>query len=596
MFFGIIIVIIFMIAVSSMINFSYSFKIYEKEASKNTQYILDSINLYIDDNMKQVDNITSFLYIDNRDNDRKKVISQQPDNSIENTYRNLKTMDEFYNQILFLKSEINNFYIYLLDGRSYSYYRIGANKMDYIPVGEEWFNKTLEAQGQMVIFPPHLPFQLDRSEKVISYARLLKNQDSNKQEALGVMLIDLPLTSLNSIIERGKLDNGTQMLLLDKSADIIYGKNTVYENYQAQSNLMEKIREAEQGMFMSEIEGKKYLITFGVSKITGWKVVLLSPYDLVSKEGNKLLIFYIIAGVGSIVIGGFFAFLLSSLIYRSLKKLKVGFEQVKKGNLNFQLKTQQKDEMGQLIIEFNTMVVKIKTLIRENFEEKTARSEAELKYLQAQINPHFIYNSLQVISSMAVVKEEAEISTMAKSLARIIKYSVDVDKRIVNFKEELDNVMQYMEVQKIRFDDYLTFETNIDSGLYQYGIIKLVLQPLIENSIVHGIEPKGVKGLICLTAVLEKGDKIRIEVFDNGYGISAERLQKIKIQLETDDIEMQEKEEEDGHTNIGLKNINKRLKIIYGEEAGIKIDSEFGSWTKVGFVVPALYYEEGKRP
>ena len=241
---------------------------------------------------------------------------------------------------------------------------------------------------------------------------------------------------------------------------------------------------------------------------------------------------------------------------------------------------------------------KTKTLIQEKYEEELEKKEAQFQFLQAQIDPHFIFNTLQIISSMAVVKQLPEIENVSNSLARLIRYSISGEDKLILLKEELKNVKSYLEIQKIRFKNRLTYDMQLECAVDNIYIIKLTLQPIVENAISHGLESMTNSGKIMIRVYWEN-DMI-IEISDNGLGMTKEELDMLlrRINGEAEhstensgeekkiNREQQETTMKGKGNHVGLRNINQRLKMYYGEQYKLSIRSEKGRGTVVTVKIP----------
>ncbi|MBD0380911.1 cache domain-containing sensor histidine kinase [Paenibacillus sedimenti] len=588
-FYGVLAIVILIIAGSSFFSNLYSRNLYETQATNNAVRLVDNINTGFEDNLDQVDRIIQSIYAESdyadSNNSIKQVLSTKTFASISDEYNALKVVQNFFQRLMFLRKDFNSIYIYNSKDKFFSYALNGTNKLDYDPTGESWYKETVAADGRTIISAPHKPYQLNYNKEVISYSRLLKNMDQINREPYGVILIDLSIDSLNSIVDKVNLGETTGVLFLDGKGKAIYADNMKVEDKDIAVIEQEITQHAATGKFTAILSNKKYLISFSTSMVTGWKLLTFTPYTEITKVANQLVLFDLLLGLVALLFAVGIAYAFSKLMFKPIHKLKKGINNVKVGNFDFELEYASNDELGQLVRSFNTMVFTIKTLILEKYEEKLARKDAEFKYLQAQINPHFIYNTLQIISSMAVVHKVPEINTASKSLARIMRYSLNAKNKLTIIKDEMEVLVCYLDIQKLRFREFLNYEIEMDEEVKEHRILKLILQPVVENAVSHGIEPKGANGIIKISGKLE-GQKIRIIIEDNGVGIAKDEIDKLlQIINSADEIE-DTPYPGDGHNSIGLRNINQRMKLIYGQEYGIDIESIQGAGTRVIISIP----------
>lgn len=591
LFYGIIIIVLLVLTASSTASYTYSQNIFEQQSIDSTSRLVNNINSGFEDNLDQMDRIIMSIYadIDNNDSEisMKAVLTSKDYKNLNDQFQQLQATQNFFQRLLNLRKDLNSIYIYVSPQKQFTYAIYGNSKMVYDPTQEDWYKKTIAANGNTVITAPHKPFQLDYNKEVISFSRVLKGLNQNMNDIGGVIMIDLSMNVLNTIVSKANLSAETGVLLTDSEGKIIYSNDLQRANTALTPDIIASLKKAKEGKFTSSFAGAKYLIAFSTSEVTGWKSVTFTPYTDVERFGKQLLLFYIILALAALFITILIAYSFSKIIVTPLQKLKKGFNQLKYGNFDYQLDISSNDEMGQLVFSFNSMITTIKNLIQEKYVEQYARKNAEFKYLQSQMNPHFIYNTLQIISGMAVVNKVPEISAVSKSLSNMLRYSINMNSSTVSIQDEINHVTSYMEIQKLRFREYFNFEIFVEEEVLQYSIIKLTLQPLVENAIIHGIEPKGEKGRVRITAKCIN-DVIHIEILDNGLGLSEEEVGQIEQAIAKDEAEKDPAAEPNGiHNSVGLRNINQRIKLIYGEEFGLSIDSIKNEWTRVIVQLPA---------
>ncbi|UUZ84621.1 sensor histidine kinase [Paenibacillus sp. P26] len=587
-FYGIILIVMIVIVASGISSYVYSRNIYIHQTTDNATRLVENINTGFEDILDQVDRIIMSIYADSDSTGSKSmkaVISTRSNTSTYEELRSLQAVENFFQRLMFLRKDFKSVYIYLLNEKTYSYTVNGANKLDYDPREEAWFKKTMEANGKTVISAPHLPYQLNDSNRVISFSRVLKNIDDPGAAPFGIILIDLSVESISNIVDKVKLGPASGVVFLDQQGKVIYENHAKFGAGAANSDIMNNVAAKNDGRFTLNLPDTEYLVTFSTSNITGWKLLTFTPYSEIERDVHKLLLFDLLLAAAALIFVIWISYKFTRLIYAPIVRLKNGMLRVKQGDFDFQLEHISRDELGQLVANFNTMIFTIKTLILERYEERLARKDAEFKYLQAQINPHFIYNTLQIISSMAIVKKVPEISTASKSLAKMLRYSIHTKSKRITLKEEIENVVSYLEIQKLRFREFLNYELDVDEEVYGYHVLKLILQPVVENAVTHGIEAKGENGKVKVT-VKRIGESIHMEVWDNGKGMSDEKLDLLKQSMDANEKESPPAAD-DNHNHMGLKNIQQRIKMIYGQEYGLKVDSVYGEWMKVTIHVPA---------
>lgn len=295
---------------------------------------------------------------------------------------------------------------------------------------------------------------------------------------------------------------------------------------------------------------------------------------------------FLLLGVLLIMITGIFLMILgkviSSTITHPIAVLAQYMERVKEGYLyRVNMKTNN-DEIGMLKDTYNRMLVQTNTLITQLVEEEAQKQQLELSVLQEQINPHFLYNTLATIEYLVLSGEKEKAYHALQTLANFYRNFLSGGSKIITLKQELAIAKDYMELQKMRFEGHVELVVNADASLDNVKVARLILQPLIENSLVHGIYPKGEDGLISITAEKISGDKMRLEIYDNGVGMDTGMLERI---LGAD--------EDDGSRHFGLKGTLQRIGYFYHMDNFYEIKSELGQYTKITLYLPVIMGEEG---
>ena len=309
------------------------------------------------------------------------------------------------------------------------------------------------------------------------------------------------------------------------------------------------------------------------SQYTGWETIGVFP-ESESLQVIKYTRYYsLIVSIIALIIAGVLVIIFTKSIIKPIFKLKKLMKKAQEGDLTVSFNTKYNDEIGELGNSFNTMVKEINNLINlVQIEEKNKRI-AEMNVLQAQIKPHFIYNTLDTIRWMAEEHNEKDIVEIIEAFTNLLRISLSKGREIISVKEELNHMQSYLTIQKIRYEDKLDYEIQFEEKILNYKLIKLILQPLVENAIYHGIKEKRGKGKILITGEIE-GDLLCFTVKDNGKGIEEELLNKINKML----VNSNEKENEIGY---GIFNVNERIRLTYGEKYGLIYKSTYGKGTIV---------------
>ncbi|NMO96827.1 cache domain-containing sensor histidine kinase [Paenibacillus lemnae] len=311
------------------------------------------------------------------------------------------------------------------------------------------------------------------------------------------------------------------------------------------------------------------------SGYSGWRLSLVQPKDELYLETDQLRLFTF----GIIVLSILLAFIISWVVYSGIAspvlKLSRGIKRLSSGDMSVQVDNRRKDEFGFLIQSFNRMVTVQKHLIEDHYEQQLRLTTTELKFLQSQINPHFLYNTLDSIYWSAKNYEAEEISEMVMNLSRFFRLSLDKGRQLFTLEESIQHLHYYLRIQQLRFLDSFEVEYDIHEDTRALHILKLLLQPLVENAILHGMEGRTEGGRLVISSEIIE-ELLVIKVWDNGPGIGEDRLSYIKNELERMEnrsLSSLSLDQEHANDLFGLRNVYTRIRLYYGERAGLEIYS-----------------------
>jgi len=272
---------------------------------------------------------------------------------------------------------------------------------------------------------------------------------------------------------------------------------------------------------------------------------------------------------------------LSKSIYTPIKKLHDVTTTITKNDLQALMTSDNVDEITELGLSFNIMIGKIKVLLDSKIKEQENLKKAELRALQAQINPHFLYNTLDTIIWMAESNKTDQVVEIVSALSSFFRISLSKGRDWITIGEEVERIRSYLKIQKMRYRDILDYKIEVDEDVSENTILKLILQPLVENAIYHGIKNKRQGGTINVRARQKNHDEVQLEVEDDGIGFTPEKLAQLRAELEDDsgDIKLE--------SGFGIGNVNKRIRLYYGKPYGLSVQSEYTTGTCVTLVIPA---------
>lgn len=583
-----------MLLVVLMLFSYYSFIVYYEYKNNTETTVEESINLSekineaLQDYITQIDGtITSFYYelYQNKEGALASLLSSDDEPTVEEGIWQNESLERYFSQLFLMRGDFVNVYIYRSDEKNYLYSPYSRKKLNYSPKESAWYQETQEKNGKTNITLNYLSEYTKYTKNVIGFSRMLK--DVGNQGIIGntVVMLEFAMKNLDNLIDNYITNDMTTVLLVDEQGNIVYQRGAEIEL--GEEKKLKLVKQGT-GVESQSINGERYILSSDGKRVYEWQVMILTNKDYILMKTKDYFRFTVAIGILLIVASAIICYYFSKNLYRPIAMLKNGMETIQKGEFDIQIKRTSNDELGQLIEDFNCMAHKTKTLIKEKYEEELQKKDAQYKFLQAQIDPHFIFNTLQIISSMAIVNNVLEIETVSNSLARLLRYSISGEQKTILLKEELKNVTSYLEIQKIRFKNRLSYEIHMEPCLKNISIIKLVLQPIIENGISHGFEEKGGSGRIEIHGYMEE-ERIFIEIMDDGIGMSEVEvdnlMKKINEPLRRRNKEQIKEEEEqkmrEQRNHVGLRNINLRIKMYYGEDYGIFIKSQKGKGTTV---------------
>ncbi|MFR0778372.1 MAG: cache domain-containing protein [Zhenhengia sp.] len=446
---------------------------------------------------------------------------------------------------------------------------------DYIDVKQmEWYTKAVEAKGRPVISASHTQNYLKNEGKwVFSLSAAIMEEN----EVLGIVLIDMSYKNLTDMCNDIQLGEKGYVYIVGQGQEMIYHpkQQLIYSGILQED--LARVMQQEEGSF-TEVLGDKRLVTVHSLEQVGWRVVGVSYIGelLVSKQ--EIIIPLIILTLLALVVAFLISKRIASQTAKPIRELTEHMQEIELGKLGVEIDTQSDTEEIQcLTASFKEMVYKIERLIEQVEDNQKKLRKSELKVLQSQINPHFLYNSLDTIIWLGEREECEKVIQMTAALARYFRLSLSKGKEVITIYEEVEHVKHYLQIQKIRYASKLTYTIEVSPDIFDEMIVKIVLQPLVENALYHGIKDLEEGGYIRVLGFRE-GNNIILEVYDNGKGMSHEQIKNILKAPSSTSITK---------GGVAIKNVHERIQVYFGQDYGLSYESEYGKWTKVRITIPA---------
>ena len=402
------------------------------------------------------------------------------------------------------------------------------------------------------------------------------------QSLLGYIALDVNAKSLYDIIADIDLTKSGRIFLVNEEGRILATESETLSGELLDEPYRNFLGENE--AFYNNVRvGNTYYSVYNSGAISnGWYMVLAIPRDYYMRDITKLKNVIIPITLMTAFLTALLSILVSRGITRPIRFLSRAMENFGQGNFDINCQVDSEDEIGRLSHTFNQMVMDMNSLVNTVYEQKVMKQEAQMKSLQMQINPHFLYNTLDTINWMARIRHVDEIGDMVAALSNMMRYSLE-KKSFVRLGEEVKSLKDYIAIQNYRYRDKMVAEIEIDESLMSLYIPRLLIQPILENAIVHGIEEKLDKGHILVAARREDED-LYIQIMDDGVGMTEETMSHIL----REDYSMKKS----GHTSIGVVNVNRRIQMIYGKDYGLLVQSVLGAGTKITIHIPAREEEQ----
>lgn len=502
-------------------------------------------------------------------------------------YHSLVAISDFITNINSIKMDGITFIIAGLNGDLYynsEYFNVNSKSAYYgtKPFLEYDFldNSIVTAlndSGQRRLFTDlHHPPYREPNENVYTIVRKIVNRYSG--DVLGYVYVDISYDTLNEIIESPEnMADSNILLICDRK--IIFSKNQDLLFQSIEESHWETLTSGISGSDMQNLRGENTFYTYQTIPTTGWKLVFLHSSETYHKSASTILRYSHIITVICIAFSFLIAMGISWLITSPLKRLSSLMGEVEKNNLDVVFESKSNDEVSRLGNAFNKMIAQIKLMIQKVSLSKLAEKDAVIYALQSQINPHFLYNTLQSISDVSYSYDIMEIPEICSSLSSMLRYSIDNQKRFVRLYDEIENIRNYYSIQSIKYQERVTLTIRIDPCYYNVRIPRLILQPLVENSFTHGFSSSSDLFSISIEAREDSGS-LYITIADNGSGITPKQLTAIRASLALeDDLHHTEK-------YLALNNVNRRLILNYGPEYGLKIESWLSKGTNMTVTIP----------
>jgi two-component system, sensor histidine kinase YesM len=551
-------------------------KILGEQATQNTLQLIDQVNTTLESSITNVQNVSYLISMDSQVNaffsyDQNQYNEEEQDYSIRQKMQGFTSLYPEIAGILLINREGE-----YISNELYAQSDVDLTK-------EMWYEEAVSNKGIFkIIGKPqnrHIVSQINyKDDEVVTVVRAIVNRDT--QEISGVILIDLKVRVIGEAMNNVHIGLSGFLTVIDENGKDIYSTSNREPLVIPEAILLGE----DGGSYKKVINGEEMEFIYQRTPFTNWTTVGIfhSEESVAEVREIQLYLFFFVFFLcfAGITVSYFFSNSISNPIIELMKMMR----KIEDGNMEIRYVGKRQDEIGRLGKTFNHMIAKINNLIMVTEVQERQKREAELRSLQAHIKPHFLYNTLDTINWMARKHGAKDVAEIVGSLSSFFRIGLSKGNDFIYLKEEMKHIQSYLMIQKARYQDKLHYEITFDSTLGEVKILKLVLQPIVENAIYHGIKERRGPGKIQIMAKQEKGCLL-LKIKDDGIGIREEELSHLKEKLNTLIILNNGKKENIDY-GYGMMNVQARIKLTYGEVYGLSIESQMNKGTEVTVKLP----------
>lgn len=460
----------------------------------------------------------------------------------------------------------------------------------------QWFQKAFDNKGSLVWTNSSYNESTESILKnnngeliaQLNQFMLIRYIQNNKTlENIGYVAASINSENMCKLIDNIKFGEKGNLYIIDDKGKILANKdrNKLLKSIDFDTYSIKQImkNDKSQSYFKGKINGNSYFIFDAPLSVNNWRLVITMPANEVHSSANVVLISTIIVGIMCFLVIITISTLILTNLSLPLKKILKSIMETRKGNFTQKVDVSGCLEVNQLSTEFNFMLDKISNLLNQIVDEQKALTKSELKSLRAQINPHFLYNTLDSIKWLTISSDTEKASELTTALSTFFRIGLSGGSEEILIRDEVEHIRQYLFIQKLRCGERLEYVIDVDSSVESMKTPKLILQPIVENAIYHGLDKKEESGFIKVLVKKKNDCTIIYEITDNGKGMPSETLESLTQKIENPLIQNTA-----DHHGYAIRNVNQRIKLSYGEEYGIVYKSKYAVGTKVTVSIPLI--------
>jgi len=494
-----------------------------------------------------------------------------------NRYTPGKELDDLMKVIVGTRTDIVSLMLFSEEGKLIGSMPKASLKANADVPREEWFSSIKNKPGVFFSQPHVQNLFAGKHNWVVTLSKSVFYYDSQGTLTQGILVVDMNFSSIDMLCSRINLGKKGYVYIIDKHGGLVYHPQQQLLYMGLKSENSEKALGYISGNYIETHEGKRRLITVRTVDNTNWRIIGVYYMDELITTNREIMDYAVWISLIGIFFVGAISTSITGKITRPIKELEKSMEEVEKGNYDITVEIKGEDEVMHLANTFNSMLSNTRDLMVQIVNEQEEKRKSELNALQAQINPHFLYNTLDSVVWMAENGKSDDVIVMVTALAKLFRISISKGRNIISVKEEMEHAKNYLIIQNVRYKNKFRYSITATDEVLELRTMKLILQPLIENAIYHGVEYMVDEGEIQISAFIE-GEELIFQVKDNGLGMDEETLDSLLHKI----VEGSE------GSGVGVRNVHERIRIAYGNDYGLEIESEREVGTTVRIVQPIV--------
>ncbi|TVR69279.1 MAG: sensor histidine kinase [Spirochaetaceae bacterium] len=574
--------------IMAMISYSFTREAVRRTAMEYTAELIAQVQTNIDSYIMHLENIAEVVQLNELVQEYFSLEAGTGGPSGEDAFSYQGRITSFLNSISRTRDDISLILIVGDNGTVLTH--DPAIVLNSVVVLEEqsWYRNARASEGRAAVSPSHVQNVVDGVYRwVITLSRAFDH---------GVMLVDMNFSVINELLSGISFGRKGYIFIVDREGRIVYHprQELIYSNLEQEN--IDLVLQHRSGAFSVDEGTGERIYTVSTSDRTGWRIVGVNYESEMVQNRAMIQQYYFYWTILCIVLAIIVSVLISRHLSRPILKLRSSMRAVERGDFDIAADVTSNNEIGDLARDFNIMLARIKELVQRNAEEQEEKRRSELLALQNQITPHFLYNTLDSIIWMAEGKQHEEVVKMVSALARLLRLSISRGDELVSIRDEMEHIHNYLTIQKLRYRDKLDFRIQVDPEIMHLQVPKVILQPLVENAIYHGIKNRDEGGCVTVTGMV-RDREVRLTVADDGVGMEEDQ----RIAVLAGGRSMTAGETTAGPANssrhttllsrrprVGVNNVNERIKLYFGPAYGLSFRGNNGRGTIVEIHLPIV--------